>query len=286
MNPFGHSSGFMDLLTSQQESQTVFDDDLEDMTDEASLGGQKPKSRRSWSHTEDVVLISAWLNTSKDAVIGNEQKGSAFWSRIAAYYAASPKLDGVEKRQPLHCKHRWQRINDTVCKFVGSYDAATKAKSSGQNEDDVMKLAYDIFFSDYKVKFHLEHAWRELRYDQKWLGAFASKDKVPVKRRRHGDEQTGSSSVQVRLEEEEARPPGVKAAKGRSKQPSNKPTTVDAEGKALSDFREMWEIKQQDLMIKRELGNQRLLESLLAKTEELSEKEMALKDKLLTDLMG
>lgn len=32
------------------------------------------KERRMWSPKEDVILIGAWLNTSKDAVVSNEQK--------------------------------------------------------------------------------------------------------------------------------------------------------------------------------------------------------------------
>uniref|UniRef100_A0A0D3DN48 Myb-like domain-containing protein n=1 Tax=Brassica oleracea var. oleracea TaxID=109376 RepID=A0A0D3DN48_BRAOL len=64
------------------------------------------KERRSWTPTDDVVLISSWLNTSKDAVVGNKQKFVAFWKRIADYFDASPKLAGCEKRQPMHCKQR------------------------------------------------------------------------------------------------------------------------------------------------------------------------------------
>ncbi|XP_048610453.1 glutathione S-transferase T3-like isoform X3 [Brassica napus] len=129
------------------------------------------KERRKWSPTEDGVLISSWLNTSKDALVGNEQKASAFWKRIAAYYAASPKLAGVKPRAYNNCKSRWGKINEAVCKFVGCFEAATKQRSSGQNEDDVLKMAHEIYFNDHKQKFTMEHAWLELRYDQKWLGA-------------------------------------------------------------------------------------------------------------------
>ena len=131
-----------------------------------------------WSPIEDIVLISAWLNTSKDLVVGNEQKAMAFWKRIAAYFASSTKLAGLQKRETSHCKKRWGKINEGVCKFVGCYDAATKEKSSGQNENDVMKMTHKIFFNDYKVKFTLEHAWLELHHDQKWCGASSTKDNV------------------------------------------------------------------------------------------------------------
>jgi len=36
------------------------------------------KSRCKWGPTEDVVLISAWLNTSIDFVVSNEQKVTSF----------------------------------------------------------------------------------------------------------------------------------------------------------------------------------------------------------------
>ncbi|WZZ28228.1 hypothetical protein YC2023_011629 [Brassica napus] len=137
-------------------------------------GGEDRKQRVKWSTAEDLVLISAWLNTSKDPLDGNEQRAGTFWKRITAYYNASPKVVGLPKREQTHCKQRWGKINEGVCKFVGSYDAATKQRTSGQSEDDVLKAAHEIFFNDYKVKFSLEHGWRELRNDQKWCGTYES----------------------------------------------------------------------------------------------------------------
>ena len=149
----------------------------EDATEEEHVMSDR-KERRNWSPTEDIVLISAWLNTSKDPVVGNDQKAIAFWKRIAAYVAYSPKLFALQKREPSHCKQRWGKINESVCKFVGCYEAAMKAKASGMSEDDVLKMVHELFFNDYKVKFTLEHAWLELRHDQKWCGASSTKDKV------------------------------------------------------------------------------------------------------------
>uniref|UniRef100_A0A0D3CWV2 DDE Tnp4 domain-containing protein n=1 Tax=Brassica oleracea var. oleracea TaxID=109376 RepID=A0A0D3CWV2_BRAOL len=39
------------------------------------------KERRKYSPREDKILIGAWLNTSKDPVVGNEQKAGAFWKQ-------------------------------------------------------------------------------------------------------------------------------------------------------------------------------------------------------------
>ncbi|CAA7018838.1 unnamed protein product [Microthlaspi erraticum] len=74
-----------------------------------------------------------------------------------------------------------------VDKLCGSYEAATRGEASGHNEDDVLKVAYNMFFNDYKNKFNLEHAWRELRFDQKWLSLASSKTDGPSKRRKFDD---------------------------------------------------------------------------------------------------
>lgn len=174
---------FQNLLNSQQPYPSESDASAygtgwpEEENEEADIVSDR-KERRKWSPTEDKVLISAWLNTSKDPIVSNDQKAMAFWKRIATYFGASSQVAGLQKRDSTGCKSRWGKLNESVCKFVGCYDAATKQKSSGQSEDDVLKLAHQIFFNDYKSKFTLEHAWLEMRHDQKWCGGLASKNGV------------------------------------------------------------------------------------------------------------
>ena len=102
--------------------------------------------RRKWTSMEDKILIGAWLNTSKDPIISNEQKAGSFWRRIVDYYNASPQLVGTVPRELGSCKQRWGRINTEVSKITGCYDAALREQRSGQNDDDVMKAALEIFF--------------------------------------------------------------------------------------------------------------------------------------------
>jgi len=227
------------------------------------------------------VLISAWLNTNKDPVVSNEQKAGAFWSRIAAYYAASPKVERGDKREPLQCKQRWQKLNDLVCKFCGSYAAATRQKTSGQSESDIVKLAHKIFFNDNKLKFNLHHAWEELRYDQKWCDHSSSKLGGSAKKIKCEDgAETTSSQATINLDEQPTkRPAGVKAAKVAS---AKKPI-VDKE--AALKFQTMCSIKEKDLALKERLSKMDLLNSLISKNEPLSEKVEALKTKLLTEML-
>ena len=210
-------------------------------------------------------------------MVVNEQKDIAFWKRFTVYVSSSPKLAGLQKREPSNCKQRWGKINEGVCKFVGCYEAVTKQKSSGQSENDVLKMAHEMFFNDNKVKLTLEHAWLELRHDQKWCGAPSTKDKVSSKRRKL-DDHTAQSSASV-AGEDEPRPVGVKAAKAKSK---SKAIGVEEAG----EFQSLWDIRQKDFVLKATLNKHKLLDSLIAKTEALTEPEIALKNKLINEMLS
>nr|ACB59212.1 unknown protein [Brassica oleracea] len=103
-------------------------------TDTASIGEETPSERRErkkWTLTKDVVLISAWLNTNKDPVVGNEQRAGAFWKRIAAYFAASPKVQGGEKRESIQSSSKL----DGSCKKRKCDDGAQSSSSHATTND-------------------------------------------------------------------------------------------------------------------------------------------------------
>ncbi|XP_013601223.1 PREDICTED: uncharacterized protein LOC106308631 [Brassica oleracea var. oleracea] len=173
---FVHSPGFVNL-SSSQNTQTI---DVESsqfpsFSSQSSVG-PTPLERRKWTAKEDLVLISAWLNTIKDPIVGNEQKAGAFWKRIEVYVNASPQLNGCPPRESSQCKQRWGRVNDSVGKFVGSFEAALKNQASGQNEND-----------------------------------YLSKDGAKDKGKESADKRKDQAEVVV--EDDEVRPPGVKASK-------------------------------------------------------------------------
>uniref|UniRef100_A0A0D3AQW6 DDE Tnp4 domain-containing protein n=1 Tax=Brassica oleracea var. oleracea TaxID=109376 RepID=A0A0D3AQW6_BRAOL len=158
----------------------------------------------------------------------------------------------------MHCKQRWQKINDVACKLCGSYEAATREKTNRQNETDVLKKVHEIFCNNNKKKFNLEH--RKLDDDAQSSASHLSESKTSE------------------ADEGNTRPPRVKASKARRKK------TI--EGKGLSEFQTIWYIKQQDMAMKERLSKMSLLGSLIAKREPLSECEEALKKKLINDLLA
>ncbi|XP_013624718.1 PREDICTED: glutathione S-transferase T2-like [Brassica oleracea var. oleracea] len=147
------------------------------------------------------------------------------------------------------------------------------------NENDVVKLAHEIFFNDHKIKFNLRHVWDELRYDQKWCEASSSKIDGSCKKRKCDDGAQSSSSYAT-TNDAEQRPPGVKA----SKRGSGK--RIGEALKGVSEFQNLWAIKEKDLEVKERLSKMGLLETLIAKKETLSDFEEALKKKLITEMLG
>ncbi|XP_010424286.1 PREDICTED: glutathione S-transferase T3-like [Camelina sativa] len=306
MNPYLPSSSYMNLLHSQLDNQnleyTPFDSPCSKTPSEPPSEPPSPqvnrKSRHAWLPTDDIMLVSAWLNTSKDPITSNEQRRGAFWGRIADYFASCPNAVDRPKREASHCKQRWGRINDLVCKFVGCYKAATREKSSGQNEDDVMKLAHQIYFNDHGTRFTLEHAWRDLRYDQKWCASTSIKGSGVKRGRVSVDGSEPDAHPVVDVDEPLPRSPGVKAAKGKSKTSSNTQPDVEEDGKAYLEYQLdrvswMYEMKEKDFALKekeyamkKEHMKHVMLENLIAKKDSLTESEKTLKDKLIDDMMS
>ncbi|XP_013689416.2 glutathione S-transferase T3-like [Brassica napus] len=300
-NSFTQSSGFLDLLNSQQcdnvsqsialgasEVQIFSSQGTNNAPTQAAETNEDRRRRTNWSQKEDVVLISAWLNTSKDPITGNEQKAGSFWKRVGAYFNASPQLVGMADREVGNCKQRWSKISDQVSKFVGSLRSATSQQSSGQNDNDVMKLAIEIYHHDYGAKFTLEHCWRELKNEQKWLSTFGT-DNSKSKKRKGEDGSQASVQSSSHGVQEETRPEGVKKAKARLKTKEMEATSTKPVEKLHELFeirKQDHEIRKQDFEMKEKLNKQHMLETLLAKKEPLTEIEMALKNKLITEMLA
>ena len=102
-------------------------------------------------------------------------------------------------------------------------------------------MAHEIFYYDYNMKFNLEHPWCVLRYEHKWLSLNTPKASGSAKRKT-GEKVSQSSSTNVG--DHEIRPEGIKAAKTRRN---------NAQGKALADYKSIWEIKKEDLAMKEKL---------------------------------
>ncbi|KAJ1440018.1 putative glutathione S-transferase [Sesbania bispinosa] len=135
------------------------------INEEQRLGG-RTKSKARFTMEEDSFLIQSWLNVSKDAIVGIDQKAKSFWRRIRHNY--NEYCGEHQERGPIALKSRWQNLNVTVQKFVGCYKQAVVAQKSGTTENDVINHALAIFSQDEGDAFKFEYAWRLLKDNPRW----------------------------------------------------------------------------------------------------------------------
>ena len=65
-------------------SETDIDPSTEGDVEEVQGGGSG--GAKKWTVEEDQRLIRAWINVGTDAVVGNDQKKSGFWARVASNF--------------------------------------------------------------------------------------------------------------------------------------------------------------------------------------------------------
>ena len=99
-----NNSSFINLLNSQNSFDLHSPDP--DLFSTQGVDDSSVSQRKKWTPAQDKILIGAWLNTSKDAIVSNEQKAGAFWQRITQYYNSSPLLVGTTPRELVQCKQR------------------------------------------------------------------------------------------------------------------------------------------------------------------------------------
>ena len=103
---------------------------------------RKSQRTKNFSVEEDKLIVSAWLNTSKDAITGNEQQGGVFWQRILQYL----ELHGgyQEECSQSSIKSRWTDINAKCNKFVGFYSQIESLRQSGHTEQNNVRYKFLI----------------------------------------------------------------------------------------------------------------------------------------------
>ncbi len=95
MSPYG---GYFTSLLNQEDTGVFGYEENEEVENEVmdspplnEMNSQsKPKGRsKNFSEAEDMLLISAYLNISTDAITGRDQKDGKYWERIENYFHES-----------------------------------------------------------------------------------------------------------------------------------------------------------------------------------------------------
>ncbi|CAL5414910.1 unnamed protein product [Camellia sinensis] len=100
---------------------------IESTTKKSQRGG-------NFSIEEDNLLVSAWLNTSLDAIHGNEQKHKTYWNRVWEYFHKYKTFTSERNQNSL--MNRWSTIQLGTNKFCGFFAQIESMHQSGVNEQD------------------------------------------------------------------------------------------------------------------------------------------------------
>ncbi|PRQ20791.1 putative glutathione transferase [Rosa chinensis] len=129
---------------------------------------KKAKRAKNFSIQEDNLLVSAWLNTTLDPAIGNDQKGAAYWKRIWDYFYAEKNFELECDRNQGSLMHRWSGIQLDVNKFCGYIAEIERTRASGTTEQDRIVEAKQKFRRERGYNFTYEHCWHVLKFHPKW----------------------------------------------------------------------------------------------------------------------
>ena len=97
MDPFHHGAYFTNLM---HDGIHLDDEVIGQSSPISPQVDSTTKKQRGGNFTseEDIMIISAWLNISLDAVQGNEQKSKTYWQRVCKFFHEyKPKAYSLSK---------------------------------------------------------------------------------------------------------------------------------------------------------------------------------------------
>jgi hypothetical protein len=134
---------FTNLLNQDHDNVFIIEENLENENEVMEsppvndlVSQSKPKGRsKNFNEGEDILLISVYLNISKDAIVGRDQKDGRFWERVEKYFHDNKTFESYRNWSSL--KHRWSStIHKEVSLFQGFVDAIERKNESGKTMSD------------------------------------------------------------------------------------------------------------------------------------------------------
>jgi hypothetical protein len=138
-----------DILSQPSDSNQLIDDLTYSNLNVYSA--KKSQRSKNFSPKKDCLLVSVWLNTSKDPITGVEQQTKQFWARVHAYFVENGARvhayfvengGNLNNRSQISISSKWQEINREVGKFVGFVTQIENRQQSGITEESRVILIF------------------------------------------------------------------------------------------------------------------------------------------------
>ncbi|GJY68366.1 hypothetical protein Tco_0471348 [Tanacetum coccineum] len=118
-----------------------------------------------WKPEEETLLVKCFVAVFEDRNVGWSQPKDTLWFRVLNEFN---RLN-FQKRTKDMLSSKWSTLNHHCQKFNAIYKRCNRLKKSGENELDLMKRVWGIYWDENKNNvFNHEHAWEILRKHAKW----------------------------------------------------------------------------------------------------------------------
>lgn len=94
------------------------------------------KRGKGFTPALDIAICNAYLCISQDAIVGNSQPQSVFWSRVLEEYT---KKTDDSSRTINSIQSRWREIQKLCAKWSGYLKSIEAKNQSGQTEADKVR---------------------------------------------------------------------------------------------------------------------------------------------------
>ncbi|XP_031259110.1 glutathione S-transferase T2-like [Pistacia vera] len=179
---------------SNSDNISIFTDTEESHLSTPVESNSKRSRGGNFTAEENLLIVSAWLNTSLDVVQGNEQKHKTYWARLWEYFHKYKNFES--ERTQVSLMNRWSTIQLATNKFCGCYAQIESRNQSGINEQDKIANAKFLYQELNKCKFQFEHCWNVLRLQPKWKED--CQKKKPIKKKDKSPTPTSETQVNFR----------------------------------------------------------------------------------------
>ena len=134
---------------------------MSDQTRRAPTANRKA----NYKPQEDVLLCQV----SHDPVVGVNQSGDAFYSRVKTAFDEETQRAGIvfPDRVANGLCSRFKIISAAVSKFEGCYETAKSTQASGTTDVDVLEDALTLYEHDYGGAFKFVSCWNVLKTSMK-----------------------------------------------------------------------------------------------------------------------
>ncbi|XP_042010614.1 glutathione S-transferase T3-like [Salvia splendens] len=131
-----------------------------------------------------MALFDAWINTSYDPIVGNQQANKCFWDKVTDVYNEQ-KPKGTFRRNMKMLRSHFELTDKDIKLFCGIYKHEAENYQSGASGADILIAALRVFKSNTKKDFIHADVWQSVKELDRWASGVQSSTCSSSKRTKH-----------------------------------------------------------------------------------------------------